>query len=250
MHAPAGSPHPTPPHPIPTPGSPLCRAPLPPGPESLFDLGIRTYIKINHMVRRGEASWSALSPKLAKEMRDARTCLQEAADQAHAGAQSALSDLYRFGDGGPRDLGAAVALREAAAAQGHAYAQYNLGCLALEGAGVPQDYVRAIDLFTRSAEQGMRAAQCSLGVMFASGWGVERDFARAIELFELSAAQGHAEAQYNLACSWASGRGHLKQDLSTAREWFAKAAAQAYRPAVIALPQIDAELARTAAKQV
>ena len=56
--------------------SPLCRKPLPPGPESLFDLGIRTYIKITHMVRRGEASWSALAPRLEKEMRDARTCLQ------------------------------------------------------------------------------------------------------------------------------------------------------------------------------
>ena len=75
--------------------------------------------------------------------------------------------------------------------------------------------------------------------------GVERDYTRAIELFEQSAEQGHAEAMHNLGCSWASGRGREEKDLVKARDWFAKAAAQQYRPSVIALPQIRRELERS-----
>ena len=58
---------------------PLCRAPLPPGPEKLYELGERVMLKL--MKALGPAPWPPLSASQQKEMDGAIVMLQEAMDQ-------------------------------------------------------------------------------------------------------------------------------------------------------------------------
>ena len=63
---------------------PLCRSPLPPGPEKLFELGHRVWLKLNRAMGTAGAfdpdSWR-LSASQQKEMNGAIVMLQEATDQ-------------------------------------------------------------------------------------------------------------------------------------------------------------------------
>ena len=73
---------------------PLCRKPLPPGPDKLFDLGYGMYMKIKGEIDRGRPGvadttpWPALSTERQREMDEAVAMLREAADQGHMEAVS------------------------------------------------------------------------------------------------------------------------------------------------------------------
>ena len=61
---------------------PLCRSPLPPGPEKLFELGYRVWLKIDRAVDpNNTGSWPPLTVSQQREMDGAIVMLQEAADQ-------------------------------------------------------------------------------------------------------------------------------------------------------------------------
>jgi hypothetical protein len=63
---------------------PLCRSPLPPGPEKLFELGYRVWAKLSRTKRiggEGDGSWRELSASQQGEMDGAIVMLQEAMDQ-------------------------------------------------------------------------------------------------------------------------------------------------------------------------
>ena len=59
---------------------PLCRAPLPPGPEKLFELAVAVWMKIVRAVG-SDGAWPALSASQQREMDGAIVMLQEAVDQ-------------------------------------------------------------------------------------------------------------------------------------------------------------------------
>ena len=59
---------------------PLCRAPLPPGPEKLFELGYRVWWKLARAVG-SNGEWPLLSASQQEEMDGAIVMLQEAMDQ-------------------------------------------------------------------------------------------------------------------------------------------------------------------------
>ena len=59
---------------------PLCRAPLPPGPEKLWELGYRVWCKIERAVG-SNCAWPPLSASQQDEMDGAIVMLQEAMDQ-------------------------------------------------------------------------------------------------------------------------------------------------------------------------
>ena len=60
---------------------PLCRAPLPPGPEKLYELGERVKLKLTRAVQRPDNSWPPLSASQQEEMDGAIVMFQEAMDQ-------------------------------------------------------------------------------------------------------------------------------------------------------------------------
>ena len=59
---------------------PLCRAPLPPGPEKLYELGYRVALKIQRAVGT-KGAWPPLSASQQEEMDGAIVMFQEAMDQ-------------------------------------------------------------------------------------------------------------------------------------------------------------------------
>ena len=86
---------------------PLCRKPLPPGPDKLHDLGFRIYAKIRNVVEPDwkPVSWEyiSLSPAQQRGMDQSRALLLEAAAQGHMMAQGVCGDIYCFGQGVAKD---------------------------------------------------------------------------------------------------------------------------------------------------
>ena len=66
---------------------PLCRSPLPPGPEKLYELGSRVWARMGRAV--GTAAWPPLSASQQREMDGAIVMLQEAMDQVSGVGQGA-----------------------------------------------------------------------------------------------------------------------------------------------------------------
>jgi len=186
---------------------PLCRKPLPPGPEMLFDLGSGMYMKIKGAIDRSRPGvdygtpWPALSTNQQREMNQAVAMLREAADQGHAEAQGYCAELYNFGRGATTDDGLAFLYYEKSAKQGWAVSQYNLGCCYRDGRGCNQNHERAVEWFEKAALQGQADAQLSLGFAYSLGQGIPQNHERAVELYAQSAATGNSIAQNNLAVS-------------------------------------------------
>ena len=72
---------------------PLCRAPLPPGPEKLYELGLRVWMKLSRIHREGPETktWPPLSAAHQEEMDGVIVMMQEATDQVGNVSTSRLS---------------------------------------------------------------------------------------------------------------------------------------------------------------
>ena len=136
---------------------PLCRKPLPPGPEKLFDLGYGMYSKIRGEIDRGRPQsevrdpWPALSTKQQREMDEAVAMMREAADQGHMRAQLHCGNVYGLGWGVVKDDRLALVYYEKAAKQGDVVSQYNTGISYAEGRGCDQNYERAAEWYEKAA---------------------------------------------------------------------------------------------------
>ena len=67
---------------------PLCRSPLPPGPEKLWELGFRMWAKLDRALKvsgEHDGRWRELSASQQGEMDGAIVMLQEAMDQVSGG---------------------------------------------------------------------------------------------------------------------------------------------------------------------
>ena len=192
---------------------PLCRKPLPPGPDKLFDLGYGMYMKIKGAIDRGRPGvdertpWPALSGEQQREMDEARAMLREAADQGHMEAQFYCGVMYDFGWGVANDDRLALVYYEKAARQGHSKSQYNTGISYRDGRGCEQSYERAAEWFGKAAHQGHAAAISALGTLHHNGKHFPQNYERALELYRKSAALGNPVATNNIALCYEFGRG-------------------------------------------
>ena len=150
---------------------PLCRKPLPPGPEKLFDLGYGMYAKIKGAIDRSRPGvdettpWPPLSTEQQGEFDQAVVMLREAADQGHMEAQAYCGNLYDFDWGVAKDDRLAFVYYEKAAQQGHAGSQNNIGARYHRGQGCEQSSERAADWLEQAARQGNAEAMNSLGCL-------------------------------------------------------------------------------------
>ena len=208
---------------------PLCRNPLPPGPEKLFDLGCGMYMKIWRAVNRSrpgarpETPWPTLSGDQKREMDQAVAMLREAADQGHLEAQACCGDIYGFGRGVARDDRVAFVYAEMSAQQGRPASQFNTGLYYRDGLGCEQSFARAAEWWEKAARLGHANAMASLGLLYHDGHGVPRSYARAIEWWEKAARLGQSNATRNLGLLYKNGDG-VSQSYAQAAEWFQKAA--------------------------
>ena len=81
--------------------------------------------------------------------------------------------------------------------RGHAPAQYNLGQMYRNGQGVPRDLIEAAKWYRLAALGNHPWAQYNLGSMYVRGLGLPRDDVQGYKWFSLAAAQGDAEAITN-----------------------------------------------------
>ena len=151
---------------------PLCRKPLPPGPDQLFDLGCGMYMKVKGEIDRGRPGvderepWPRLTVVQQREMNEALAMLREAADQGLMMAQAYCGNVYGFGHGVAKNDRLAFVYNEKAAQQGDVVSQFNTGNRYRDGRGCEQSYVQAVEWFEKAARGGHVGAMVNLGELF------------------------------------------------------------------------------------
>ncbi|MBK6758554.1 MAG: sel1 repeat family protein [Moraxellaceae bacterium] len=123
----------------------------------------------------------------------------KAAEQGDAMAQSFLGFMCR--EGSTRTGRWKAGMR-----------QFSLGQMYRNGEGVPKDYAQAMSWYLKAAEQGEASAQFNLGLMYEKGRGVPQDDGQAVVWYKKAAEQSHAIAQYNLGVMYAKGVGMPQND--------------------------------------
>jgi TPR repeat protein len=213
---------------------PLCRTPLPPGPDKLHEEATLRYMVVERRVERGKASWGALTKDEQREMHDAVDGWRAAAAQGHSEAQVHLGHMSYQGRGMAQSDVEAARWWQKAADQGHAQAQHNLGTMFDQGRGVAQSDVEAARCWQKAADQGIAEAQNKLGHMSYQGRGVAQSDVEATRWWQKAADQGHAQAQHNLGNMFYQGRGVAQRYVKAAR-WYRKGADQGLAEAQFAL---------------
>ena len=120
------------------------------------------------------------------------------AREGAAAAQRNLGQLYRLGQGVPRNAAVAVNWYRLAAEQGLARAQSNLAAMYLQGDGIEKNPAIAADWLRQAAAQGHALSQFNLGLMYESGFGVDLSLVKARSWYELAASAGNAKARERL----------------------------------------------------
>ena len=226
---------------------PLCRKPLPPGPDKLYDLGYRIYAKIAVEVNLLDrnASWEhiSLSPAQQEGMDQSRALFLEAAAQGHMRAQANCGDIFRCARGVAKNEHLALVYYEMAAEQGCSGSQGNVGNYYLLGIGCKQSYEKAAEWFEKAACQNNADAAATLGSLYANGHGVPLNYKRAVELYQQSRALGNTSPiiEHTLGVHYANGLG-IAKDYLEARRFCALASAQGFAQATDNLNQTDEKI--------
>ena len=144
---------------------------------------------------------------------------RKAAEQEQPLAQFALAEMYRVGDGVPRDYSEAARWYLKAAAHGNTPSYNNLGVLYDEGLGLSQDSVEAAKWYTKAADEGIADAQLRLGDMYRLGLGVAQSATDSARMYLSAANQGLSMAQYNLGVCYNVGFGVSKSRVLAYAWW-------------------------------
>jgi TPR repeat protein len=145
-----------------------------------------------------------------------------AADRAGYGwASFTLAGLYQSATGVRKDLQQALRLYIRAGNAGIADGFDEAG--AIYAQGNPPNYLEAKTWFERAVQGGSADGYADLGTLYGKGLGVNKDPAMALSLFNQAARRGSPEGMYRVGLSYLDGVG--VQDLTTACQWFLRAAA-------------------------
>ena len=164
---------------------------------------------------------------------------------AEAGIPAAQYDLaidYSRGeDGLPKNAAQAVGWYEKAATQGYAPAETNLGNAYFNGwDGLRKNATQAVYWWEKAAAEGDAPAESNLGSAYLHGWGgLPKNAALAVHWYEKAAAQGGTGGEFNLGSAYLHGWNGLPKSGAQTDYWWAKAAAQGYKPAIVALQELQ-----------
>jgi TPR repeat protein len=171
--------------------------------------------------------------------------LNLAANQNKIEAQIALGEIFRDGDGVPRDPLQASRWFARAADQGNLRAINDLGVSYASLSAFPGKEGKALQLFSQAAQSGFPAAQYNLATRYDLGAGVAQNYATAREWYAKAAEQKQPDAAYRLGMLCERGQGGVK-DPSAAADWFHRAAEFGSDDAKIKLGLISPSQARSA----
>jgi TPR repeat protein len=118
---------------------------------------------------------------------------------------------------------AALPLLQDTARKGSTEAMWHLGNLYRNGNGVPRDQAEALRWYLKGAEGGNTSATREVGVMYQFGWGVSKDEGEAVRRYRSSAAGGNTTAMNDLGVVYQFGYG-VAPDQTEALRWYRKSA--------------------------
>ena len=203
--------------------------------------------------------------------------LLKAAEQGYAPAQYSIGTCYLNGVGVKRDMARCVEWIRKAAEQDEPHSQNLLAECYAGGNGVEKDMAEAVKWLRKAGENGLIRAQFQLGCYYLNGGvegyepdgltllglpgvknpdgkGIDKDvidppegakwFRKIAERAEadvhVNERDRYIEAQHNLGVLYSRGEG-VEKDLTEARKWYRKAAAQGYEKSKAALKRLGAE---------
>ncbi|MDQ0468720.1 caspase family protein [Labrys wisconsinensis] len=145
---------------------------------------------------------------------------------AAAGSVSAMTDLalmLETGEGGPRDVGRAVALFDQAAAAGNVVAMRDVAIEFEKGVGRPRDAAQAALWYRKAADTGDPQAMGFLATLYLQGTGVPKDAGQAKVWLDKLLETEHTPTMLRVGYVLLGGTGAVK-DFRTARRLFERAA--------------------------
>ena len=196
-----------------------------------------------------------------------------AADQGYDNAQVRLGNCYFDGEGVQQDYEKAVKLYEQAVEQDNDWAQIRLAICYRDGKGVEKNIEKCIKLLEQAAENNSTDAMCELAKMYDYGELVDANPEKAFHYAKLGAEKGDDICLWNLARYYKDGIGcdanlelywenlekaaiagnriaqdelgdiysqgdpdlNILPDSQKARDWYEKAIAHDYLPAMVDL---------------
>ena len=163
-----------------------------------------------------------LAPGVKNNIEEALKYYGLATDQDHPQAWIYKGNLHKL----KHEYSKAKHCYFAAAKKGVAAAQYNIGMLYWKGTGVKQSYTKAAMYFEHKLCQDFAPALNNLGIRFLEGLEVEKNYDKAASYFKQPACEKYPLALFN--------QGYIhqeRQELSTAVEYYRKAAGLGYQKA-------------------
>lgn len=137
---------------------------------------------------------TAVEQRAAGRFSQAVEGLSYAANAGLAQAQYDLARAYERGEGVERDLREARSWTQRAAEGGHRGAMHNLAVFFAESAQQSGDYAEAARWFERAARRGMLDSQFNLAILYENGLGVPRSIEDAAFWLGVAGVSGDGQA--------------------------------------------------------
>ena len=161
---------------------------------------------------------------VAGKFPEARKLFLDLAEKKDADAAYALGRIYQTGEGAPDDKADPARAEEfyrKAAETGHEKARLNLAGLLMSD---PKKVLEGMKILKDTATAGSGKAMLVLGQLYAGGQIVEQNLTTARDFFEKAAAAGEADGNVLVGQMFEAGQG-ADQDITKATELYEKAAA-------------------------
>lgn len=154
----------------------------------------------------------------------AKSWLEQAANQQHAGAMNQLAWIYREGLGVSKDMDYAIMWHSYAAEADYPRAMTNLAYLYSIGEGVDKDLDTSAQWYIKAADLNSASAIYAVAVYTLNGTGgITKNESEGIQLLMQSAVLGHKRAMYAIGKRYENGNG-VELDIEQARYWYSESA--------------------------
>jgi len=143
------------------------------------------------------------------------------ANNGDAHAQYYIADMFRTGEGTPKNIQQAFYWHHKSALQGYAPGQSSLGVFYERGIGTKIDIEKALFWYKKAASQNFPLGQYNLGNLYRFNKKYQ-DYKKAFYWHKKAAEQNMKYSQFRLALMYTYAKG-VKKDLNQAKYWTKKA---------------------------
>lgn len=189
---------------------------------------------------------SAVADYNAGNLDAAHKEFQAAAARGNRLAEFDYAMMLLNGEGGATDVGEGRKWLRKAADANMSHAQYVYGKMYDDGDFVERDPAEAHQWFLKAAKQGHVQAELALANQFLDGRGTTRDNKQAFYWYKKAAEGGDMTAQYVTGSFYEHGGDGVPRNINVARAYYAAAAAQGDRVALLKYRQLSEQLLRSA----